>query len=90
MTEHDNYYNKAVPVIKTALVDCEEIDEKVCEDPKFGDPDQLPEDAGRFVEDVRPKLVSVQEYAKANMRVSYKQWRMVESIAAALERWLQR
>lgn len=83
-----NWYNDTVPLIEAALENCEEVESRVREDPdrRSG---ELPESAGEFVEEVRPKLESVLKYANDHKRVTYNQFRMVQGIAGGLERWLQ-
>ncbi len=72
-------------LIKQAIENCDEIDERVSEDPQGG---ELPERAAEFVENVRPKLVSVQEYANKHGAVSLAQFNMIQGIAGGLEKWM--
>ena len=87
MIENKNYHHEAMPLIAVALENCDTIEDRVREDPNRS-AGELPESAGEFVEQVKPKLVSVQQYGKDNLRVSLAQYNMVVGIAGGLEKWL--
>lgn len=77
--------DECLNIIKQALENCDEIDDRVSEDPQGN---ELPERASEFVENIRPKLVSVQEYADKHGVVSTAQFNMIQGIAGGLEKWL--
>lgn len=72
--------------LEAALDLCDTIDNRVVEFPRYGT-DELPESAGRFVEEVRPKVQSMQEYFLQKGYLTIPQKSLLLGILGGLEKW---